>query len=166
MGDCDIISDEHAVMGLPIYLLVAIIVAAAVVAVFSLAMYNLWLDAQIHHVEREVDKIVSEAENMFEYADEGTLVTVHVEFPTAVRYLVFGGLPKNAASEPDTTTLDENTSNNYYFVMTDGRLYTAHTHARFSGENTSQIAMFHYGVYDMTLELVKEDDGRTYVKIY
>ncbi len=60
--------DEKAVMGLPIYIMVAIIVAAAIIAVFSIAIHNIWIDSQIHQVECETDKIVSEAENMFEYA--------------------------------------------------------------------------------------------------
>ena len=160
------LSDKNAVMGLPVYILVAIVVAAAIIAVFSIATYNLWLDSQFHKVEYETDKIVSEAENMFEYADEGTMVTIHVEFPDAMRYIVFGGLPKNSTSVPTDLKLDENTSNNYYFVMNDGRISTSHSNARFSSKNTDEIAVFYSGVYDFKLELVKEFDGRTYVKIY
>lgn len=160
------LSDKNAVMGLPVYILVAIVIAAAVIAAFSIATYNIWLDSQFHQVEYETDKIVSEAENMFEYADEGTIITIHVKFPDAMRYIVFGGLPKNNTSVPVSLKLDENTSNNYYFVMNDGRISTSHSNARFSGKNTDEIAIFYPGVYDLKLELVKELDGRTYVKIY
>jgi len=161
-----VLSDKNAVMGLPVYILVAIVIAAAVIAAFSIATYNIWLDSQFHQVEYETDKIVSEAENMFEYADEGTIITIHVKFPDAMRYIVFGGLPKNNTSVPVSLKLDENTSNNYYFVMNDGRISTSHSNARFSGKNTDEIAIFYPGVYDLKLELVKELDGRTYVKIY
>ena len=158
--------DEKAVMGLPIYIVVAIVVAAAGMAVFSIAIYNIWMDSQIHQVECEIDKIVSEAENMFEYAVEGTIVTVHADFSPSMRFIVFGGLPKNSSYESTDIKLDENTSNNYYFVMNNGRIFTFHSNARFSGKNHSEIAVFHPGVYDLKLELIKGDNGRTYVKIY
>ena len=158
--------DEEAVMNLPIYILVAIIVAAASIAVFSIAIHNIWLDSQIHQIKCEMDIIVSEVENMFEYADEGTMVSVHTDFPPSMRFIVFGGLPKNGDFELDSITLDENTSNNYYFVMNNGRIFTYHSNARFSGKNHNEMAVFHPGVYDLKLELVKESDGKTYVKIY
>lgn len=159
--------DDKAVMGLPIHILVAITVATIVIAVLSIALYNMWSDSQFHQVEHEIDKITSDAENMFEYADEGTMITVHVEFPSYVRFIVFGSLPKNdGISEPANITLDENTSNNYYFVMGDGRIKTSHSNARFSGKNTDEMAVFHAGTYDLKLELIKEVDGKTYVKIY
>ena len=159
--------DDKAVMGLPIYILVAITTATIVIAVLSIALYNIWSDSQFHQVEHEIDKITSDAENMFEYADEGTMITVHVEFPSYMRFIVFGSLPKNdGSSEPENITLDENTSNNYYFVMGDGRIKTAHSNARFSGKNTDEMAVFNAGTYDLKLELIKEVDGKTYVKIY
>jgi hypothetical protein len=159
--------DDKAVMGLPIYISVAITIATVVIAVLSIALYNIWSDSQFHQVEHEIDKITSDAENMFEYADEGTMITVHVEFPSYMRFIVFGSLPKNnGISEPENITLDENTSNNYYFVMGDGIIKTSHSNARFSGENTDEMAVFHAGTYDLKLELIKEVDGKTYVKIY
>lgn len=159
--------NDKAVMGLPIYILVAIIAAANITAILSIAFYNIWSDSQFHQAEHEINKIASDAENMFEYADEGTVITIHVEFPSYMRFIVFGGLPKNdEISEPKNITLDENTSNNYYFIMNDGRITTSHSNARFSSENSNEMAIFHAGTYDLKLELVKEVDGRTYVKIY
>jgi hypothetical protein len=159
--------DDKAVMGLPIYLLVAIIAATIVIAVLSIALYSIWSDSQFHQVEHEINKITSDAENMFEYADEGTSITIHVEFPSYMRFIVFGSLPRyDGISEPANITLDENTSNNYYFVMGDGQIKTAHSNARFSGKNTEEMAIFHAGTYDLKLELIKEVDGKTYVKIY
>jgi hypothetical protein len=161
------IHDDKAVMGLPTYILVSITAATIVIAILLIALYGILSDSQFHQVEHELDKIISDAGNMFEYADEGTMITVHVEFPSYMRFIVFGSLPKNGGiSEPDNITLDETTSNNYYFVMNDGRIITAHSNARFSGKNTSEMAVFHAGTYDLKLELVKEVDGRTYVKIY
>lgn len=160
------LSDTKAIMGMPVYILVAIMVASVVIAVFSLSIYNIWQESQYQKVEYEVGKIVSEAENMFEYADEGSMVTVHVEFPSSMSFLVFGGVPEKGISEPASDTkLDKNASNGYYFVMNDGKISVSYSTARFSNDNTSRISIFHSGVYDIKLELVKIK-GETFVKIY
>lgn len=159
------INNDDAVLGLPIYLMVAIISAAAVIAMLALSMHHITTESQTYQVEYEIQRIISEAENMFEYADEGTLVTVHVEFPDSMSFVVFGDLPENGGAEPDDLTLEENTSNNYYFVMNDGTLLTYHSIARFSSDDETTIALFHSGVYDLTLELYYTG-GKTYVKIY
>jgi hypothetical protein len=52
---------------------------------------------------------------MFEYADNGSIVTIPVQFPTSLRFIVFGYLPSNGTNEPANLTLDEKTSNNYYY---------------------------------------------------
>ena len=159
------IINKDAIMGLPIYLIVAIITATAVIAMLVLSMHHITTETQIHQVEYEIQRIVSEAENMFEYADEGTLVTVHAEFPNSMKFVVFGDLPKNENSKPVNLTLEENTSNNYYFVMNDGACMTFHSNARFCGNDEATIALFQPGIYDLTLEL-QFVGGKTYVKIY
>ncbi|MCK4348540.1 MAG: hypothetical protein KAW47_07975 [Thermoplasmatales archaeon] len=157
--------NRSAVMSLPIYIAVVVIVAAAVIAVLSISIYGILADSQLYQVEHEMDKIASEAENMFEYADWGTMVTVHIEFPASMKFVVFGGLPANGSFKPDNLTLDEKTSNNYYLVMVDGTIQTYHSNVRFSSENHNEIAIFTNGIYDLTLELEKID-GKTYVKVY
>ena len=158
-------NNKDAIMGLPIYLIVAIITATAVIAMLVLSMHHITTETQIHQVEYEIQRITSEAENMFEYADEGTLVTVHVEFPNSMKFVVFGDLPKNGNTKPVNLSLDENTSNNYYFVMNDGTISTFHSIVRFSSHNETTIALFHPGIYDLTLELCYVG-GKSYVKIY
>jgi len=160
-----LVGDENAVLGQPVYLLVVIIIAAAIITLFSLSLQNIIMDSQTHQVEHEIDTILTEATNMFEYADEGSMVTVHVEFPTTLRFIVFGGLPTNGTLEPTNLALDENTNNNYYYVMNDGTLRLFHSNARFSAENLTQMAVFHTGIYDLTLELCYYDE-KTYVTIY
>jgi len=110
-------------------------------------------------------KIISEAENMFEYADEGTLVTVSVDFSNSLKFAVFGSMPQNGVLKPTNYNLDEKMSNNYYFVTDDGTISSYSSNARFSSENISQIAVFGPGNYDLSLDLVNVG-GKTYVKIY
>jgi hypothetical protein len=157
--------NDYAIMGYPVYLLVAIIVASVIIGLIAISVYNIWMDSQRHQVEYVTDSIISEAENMFEYADEGTVVSVSVEFPSSMRFVVFGSLPEQGTATPTDFTLDENVSNNYYYVMSDGSCATFHSNARFSGEQTNETAVFYPGSYDLTLELVKVE-GRSYVKIY
>ena len=158
-------NNDDAVVGMPIYLMVAIITAGVIIGVLTLSVLNLINEIKQEKVKTEIEKIVSEAENMFEYADEGTLVTVHVEFPDSMSFVVFGSMPINGISIPNVSILDENMSNNYYFVMNDGTLSSFSSNARFSGESTGSIAVFTHGSYNLNLELVKTG-GKTYVKIY
>lgn len=159
------LSNKDAIMGLPIYLIVAIITATAVIAILVLSVHHITTESQTYHVESELQRIISEAENMFEYADEGTLVTVHVEFPESMKFAVFGDMPEDKNAEPVNLSLDEDTSNNYYFVMNDGTLSAFHSIVRFSSYNETTMALFHPGIYDLTLELCYIG-GKSYVKIY
>ena len=160
-----IINNKDATIGLPIYLIIAIISATAVITLLILSMYYITMESQIYQVENEIQKIITESENMFEYADQGTFVTIHVEFPDSMKYVVFGDLPRYNNVEPKNLTLNENTSNNYYFIMNDGTLKTFHSNVRFCGNNTTITSLFYPGIYDICLELTHVD-GKTYVKIY
>ena len=160
-----VLDSKDAIMGLPIYLLVAMVTATVVIALLVLSMYNITIELQINQVEYEIQKIASEAENMFEYADEGTLVTLHVEFPDSMKFAVFGNMPENKNAEPTNLSLHDTTSNNYYFVMNDGTFASYHSNARFSGCNETTIAIFYPGIYDLRLELCTIG-GNSYVKIY
>jgi hypothetical protein len=157
--------NDEAVVGLPVYLLIVIIIACIIFGVFAFSIYKMHKDTQIDIVRSEIEKITSEAENMFEYANEGTLVTVHVDFPDSMGFLVFGSLPENGVMEPTDHTLDENISNCYFFVMDDGTIETYSSNARFSGENADEIALIGPGSYDLRIELERVGD-KSYVKIY
>jgi len=162
-----IINNKEAVIGMPIYLLVAIIVASVIISLFVFSIYNTIKKSQTEEIKSEIEKIISEAENMFEYADEGTLVTVSVDFSNSLRFVVFGSMPQNGALEPTNYTLDETMSNNYHFVTDDGTISSYSSNARFSSDDITQIALFGPGSYDLKLELVKDMvGGKTYVKIY
>jgi len=154
--------DRDAVVGQPISLLVILLVAGVITTLLCLSIPNLIKESQLQQVEGEIDRILTEATNMFEYADNGSLRTVSVEFPTSMRFVVFGQVPRNGTNEPANLTLDENTSNNYYYVMDDGTVRTFHSNARFSDHNMTQMALFHSGAYDIILEL-SQKEGKTYL---
>jgi len=159
------ITNKSAILGLPVYLIVAIITASGVITILLISSYHISMESQYYEVENEIQKIINEAENMFEYSDDGTLVTIHVEFPNSLKFIVFGDIPKLDNSEPENLTLSENTSNNYYFVMRDGTSKTFHTYVRFSGKNNTLISLLRPGIYDIYLEQ-SYIRGKSYVKIY
>jgi hypothetical protein len=158
-------SDEKAMMGQPIYLIIAAVVSVVIIAMLLVTLYTKTIESQRYAVEHEIDKILSQATMMFDYADEGAFVSIHVDFPSAMRFIVFGGLPQNGIEQPLNLSLNTSVSNNYYYVMVDGTIRTGHTDVCFSAENSSQLALFHSGRYYLDLELVCEGET-TYVKIF
>ena len=159
---CVLLKKDYAVLGQPIGLLVALIIATIIITLFSVSIHHLTSEMQVHDIERQIDTILLEATTMFEYADEGSLATIQVTFPISMRFIVFGDHPRNGTTEPYHRTLDENTTNNYYYVMDDGSVRTFHSNARFSNCNMTQIAVFYPGTYTIILELCQKE-GKTYV---
>jgi hypothetical protein len=157
--------NRNAVLGQPFYLLVIIIVAASIIVVLICSLQQIMINSEIYHVEHEINRIETEATNMFEYANDGTTITLHLSFPTSLRHIVFGALPTNTTTDPSLLTLDENTSNNYYFEMNNGIVQTYHSNARFCDKNLTRIVVLHPGEYTLTLELCSYEE-KTYVKIY
>jgi hypothetical protein len=158
-------SDENAVIGQPIYLLIAAFVAAVIIAIFLVSLFTMTLESQTHVVEHQIEKILSQSTTMFEYANEGAFATVHVDFPSSMRFIVFGGLPENNTEQPTNLSENELVSNSYYYIMADGSIHTGHSNVRFSSENSSQVALCLPGSYYLNLELVNEGE-KTYVKVY
>lgn len=156
--------NDFATVGQPIRLVVVIIVVCAIIMIFGLSLENLIADSDVHQIEAQVQEILREASIMFEHADEGSTVILQVNFPTTLRCIVFGHLPRTGTLEPLNATLDENTSNVCYYVMTDGTIRSFHSNARFSDTTMTKIAVFHPGTYTITLELEKLG-AKTYVTL-
>ena len=157
-------NDDHAVVGMPVYLFVAFLVASVVITVFMLSVHGLFQESQTNQLHHELGKIVREAETMYEYADDGTVKTIEVDFPSSLRSIVFGALPNNTTGQLENQTLDEQTSNNYYYVLNDDSFQVFHSSARFSSNDTGKIAVLYPGTHTLILEL-RLVEGRTYVTI-
>ncbi len=157
--------EDDGVLGLPIYLLIAILISVTIIAIFLVSLATNTSESQSYAVEHEINMMVSQATTMYDYADDGSVVSVHVNFPSSMRFIVFGGLPQNGSEQPANLSLNMSTSNNYYYVMVDGSIHTGRTTACLSSENSSKVALFRSGSYKLTLELVREGDA-VYVKIY
>lgn len=153
---------EYAVLGQPVSLFVIVIVATTILLLWSLSTKNLMRDTQLHQIEQQVNTILFEATHMFEYAADGSGVTIHAEFPPSMRYIVFGSLPRNQTLLPESLVYDEKASNNYFFVLDDGSLHTYHSNVRFSNHNMTGCAIFSAGKYTITLQLCQKK-GITHV---
>ena len=112
-----LITDQKAVLGLPVFLTVATFIASIILAIFICSLINIQRDSQNNQIEYQIDLIVAEAKNMFEYADDGSLIHKRVEFPGSMKMLVFGALPTQDEHISPNSTIDENTSNNYYCMF-------------------------------------------------
>ena len=152
-------------VGFPMYLLVVIITTSLIIGIFSMSLFNMINQTKKEDVKKEIEKIVSEAENMFEYADAGTKKTINIDFSDALSFTVFGSLPNNGINLPNTYDIDEKTSNNYYYVLDDGEINSYSSHVRFSSNDTSKISILSQGSYDIVLKLVNTG-GKSFVKIY
>ncbi|MEM4258349.1 MAG: hypothetical protein QXL17_04265 [Candidatus Thermoplasmatota archaeon] len=150
---------------MPMYLTVALIVAAVIIATFTIGIYNMITTSQAHAIEYELSKIVAEAEHMYQYADEGSMVTVDVTFPATLKYAVFGSTPLPGGQEPTNRQLNPATANNYYYVLSDGTVSPFHSPVCFSSEDPTKFAVVYAGNYRMCLEL-KKIGAVSYVSIY
>lgn len=157
--------DKFGVVGLPVYLTIVLVVSSAVFGYLVLSVF--FLEAQIDSkmVAGEVDIVVSEAESMYEHADQGTKSCVHVDIPEGVSFIVFGGMPENGNNLPSNLQINSDTCNNYYFVMDDGECRSFSSAVKFCGETTGVISVLYPGEYDVCLDLVKTGSG-SYVKVY
>jgi len=153
-------------MGYPVYLLVAVLITAVVLTVFVQSALFITQNSEEHMIYQELQKIVIEAQNMYEYADEGTMVTVHLELPSSLRFAVFGDVPLPGYKQPGSLDRNNAASNNqYYYVMNNGEMAMFHISARFCGDATTDIVFLQPGSFDITLELIRDLEGHSFVKI-
>lgn len=157
-----LIWNKKAVVTQPIALLVVFFVSSVILTLFFLSIPGLIKESHRQQVETEIEKIIVEASTMYEYAENGTKKTISVQFPSSLRFAVFGAVPTQGTSEPTTLTIDDHTSNNYFYVMKDGSIYQFHTNTRFSNHNMTQMVLFHPGCFTITLQLCQKE-GTPYV---
>jgi len=145
--------DESGVFELPVQYMVAIIVAAMAIAIGSISAYHLWKDYQIKETIKEVKKIIGEAEMMCSTAEEGTKISIPINFPSGMKEVTFG-------------SSDKSMSNSYRIMMKWGESKIFYSsEAKFTGEsNGINIATIYKGCDMVTLSLI-EIEGEKYVKI-
>ncbi len=160
-----LIYDKKAMTGFPIYFLVAIIISSLIISIFTISISEMIKKSKKDLLKNEIEKIIANAENMFEYADTGTVINLKTNFPDTLDFLVFGGIPESLNKKPSKFIFNEKTSNNYYYKLKDGTINCFSSHVRFCGKNSNELSILFKGENFLVLELVKEYN-KTYVKIY
>jgi hypothetical protein len=163
--------DDSAVLGLPMRIVVAAILLAAVLVLSTNAIINFTDEACESRAAEEVDKIALHAAEIYKKGgarnasiegDFGTVEQVHVSMPGCVKFAIFGAMP--AGGEAKHERLDAE-SNVYYYVLGNGKLRTKSSVTKFSADNLSRAAVLYAGSYSLTLEPIKDGNG-TYVMLY
>lgn len=161
-------NDENAAIGLPVRLVVNVILLSVFIGLSAKAVNIFLSDMNEKKILGELDRIDKTASMMYiqggardiNVPDDisGTIENIHVEIPDSISYVVLGGMPSGSG-----TLIRENpdSDNIFYYEMNDGRVHTRSSIARFMN-NTGQPVVLYPGVYDLTMELVKDING-TYV---
>jgi hypothetical protein len=150
-----LLSGNDAVIGLPVYLTVMAVILSVGVFLLSSALNAMDREGERQLCEQGIDRVVNEASHLYAYADNGVMATVTIDIPNSVRVLVFGGLPSNGSQ----ILHDSGTSENYYYVLDDGSLWTSHIQARLCGQNISCPAVFTPGQYQLSLMVLSTAEG-------
>jgi len=151
MKKCGLLKDEKGMFEMPSQYVVAIFVAGISISIMGFAIQHLSHHMQLEEAIKEVNKIVREAELMYNTGDNCSMNTVVVDFPPGMEKAVFG------SSNADNT-------NRYYVLMNWGENRSFYSqYARFIGENNGRAVL--YGeIKSVTLELVSYN-GDKYVSI-
>ncbi|HEY9247154.1 MAG TPA: hypothetical protein VIO11_09935 [Candidatus Methanoperedens sp.] len=166
--------DESAAIGLPLRISITIIVFSVILLLSWKFMYDFNSDAMERNLMGELDLIDKRAAAMYihggardiGYQDNfsGTLENINIRIPDNAAFIVLGAMPQADGMPPETR--ETHADNVYYYVLTDGRIQTRSSIARFSANDTNlnKPVVLYPGDHELILELVKNNNG-TYVKI-
>ncbi|MEF8879421.1 MAG: hypothetical protein V5A64_03405 [Candidatus Thermoplasmatota archaeon] len=157
---------SKAMVGYPVYLVVVLITAGIILGSFAMSSLLVKNSSSVDLTRMEVNKIISEAEHMYEYGDGGSKVVLEMDLPEEVCFVVFGSMPVDGNQKPGCFDLNVDTCNCYYFVMEDGTRRQGVSSARFAGGDLDSFAYFEGGRHDITMQLVYKPGEGSFVKIY
>lgn len=152
--------DDSAIVGYPVLLTIILIVATLSISLLYMAIENLHRNIDIEEVEEQLSTIIFKAESMNIYASNNSIQTLKIHLPYSLYMIVLGGIP----SETGKPTIDNETYNQYYYIMKDGTMKIYHSSVYFLSRNSTNIIL-KPGRYTITLELY-EKNGRSYVTVY
>ncbi len=168
------IVNESGAEGLPMRLVVTVILFSVIIGLAAKAASIFIEDKKEKKLMGELDLIEKRASVIYlqggardvDNPDDisGTLENIHVEIPDNAAFVVIGGMPSPDGYPP--ATANPATDNMIFYVLNDGRIQTRSSVARFCANSTglNKPLVLHPGKYELTMELVKNQNG-TYVKI-
>jgi len=151
MRKMSIFKEDKAISEMPIQYMVAITVAALSIFIMIVAFRNLWESHQVEEAVKEVNRIVREAELMYNTADDGSKTILNVNFPSGMEKAVFGS--RNPGN-----------SNHYYIIMKWGENRSFYSkHVNFTGDYDG-MAVLYGRANKIIMELINREGGK-YVSI-
>ncbi len=132
--------NESAAEGLPMRIVITIILFSVILGLSGKAVYNFINDVKEKNLMGELDLIEKRAAIIYIQGGardindpddfSGTMEDIHVRIPDNVAFVVFGAMPTADGKPPETR--DAHTDNVYYYVLTNGKMQTRSSIARFS----------------------------------
>jgi len=166
--------DDSAAEGLPMQLVVTVILLSVIIGITSKAATLFINDEKEKKLQGELDLINTRASQMYIQGGarninnpddfSGSLENTHLKIPDIAAFVVFGAMPSSDGAPPEIR--NQHTDDVFYYVLNDGKVKTRSSIARFcaNGTGLNEPFVLYPGDYDLTMELVKNNNG-TYVKI-
>jgi len=156
--------ENKAVIGIPTYLLVIIIVTAVITGMLAIGITSLQRNLCRQQVINQINTIVNKAEVISAASYDETVLTFKVTFPKDMKKAVFGALPINKS---ENITFHQNilTEKSLCVLFDDNHRFIKHSPVRFCDRSGKSYATLSSGSYHLVLE-VTQMNGESYVKIY
>ncbi len=151
---------DLALVGYPIFLTVSLITAVLTMTFLYITIENLHRNIEIREIEKQLSIIISKAETMSIYANNISIQTLQIHFPSSLQLVVLGGIPSNTGRP----IITNKTCNQYYYMMKDGTIKIYHSKICFSSENNDAIILTP-GMHTITLKIYEKNRG-SYVTVY
>ncbi|MCX9084405.1 MAG: hypothetical protein OIN87_06375 [Candidatus Methanoperedens sp.] len=168
------LNEDNAADGLPMRLVVTVVLLSIIIGLTSKAAILFINDKNEKNLQGELDLINKRASAMYIQGGardinkpgdlSGSFENIHIKIPDSTAFVVFGGMPSSDGTPPAAT--NQYTDNVFYYVLSDGKIETGSSTARFrtNSSGLDKPLVLYPGDHELTMELVKNNNG-TYVRI-
>ena len=158
-------NNETAIISLPTYLLVIIIVASIATVLLTMGVFDLQKNLQTQQIENQIETILMKAETISAASVDETNLILTVDFPNQMKTTVFGAVPSQNSTNELSFLRTNYTKKSISVVFDNHQQIIKHTSISFSGKSVETYGELVPGSYDIVLKLIQQN-GETYVQIY
>ncbi|MFO8077906.1 MAG: hypothetical protein R6U21_04630 [Thermoplasmatota archaeon] len=157
--------DETAIMSLPTYLLIIVVVTAIAIILLTMGALDLQKNLQKQQIENQLETIMMKAKTMSTAAVDETTLIISVDFPNQMKTAVFGAIPQENETNKPFFLRNNHTKKSLCAILDDHQQIIKHSSMLFSGESIETYAELPSGSYDIMLRLIQRN-GETYVQVF
>lgn len=158
-------SNETAIISLPTYLLVVIIVTSIATILLTMGVFDLQKNLQTQQIENQIETILMKAKTISAASVDESSLILTVDFPQQMKTTVFGAVPSQNNTNEASFLRTNYTKKSISVVFEDHQQIIKHTSTLFSGKSVETYGELAPGSYEIVLKLVQQN-GETYVQIY